>query len=145
MVRILCKRSMPYAAGSECQLGSENSAPFSGNPVCRGGYGGHLHGIVQRVSRRLEPAVFQLMATVSKSRPILEMRRRVRSSRLTRLTSAEGINPQSRQPNDCLLSRRRPLQLRRENDRGRHQEAVHRVSAWFCEGYVLTKSIPKYG
>ena len=44
MVHTFCMRSMLYAAVSECQLGSESSAPLLGNPVCLSGCRGHLHG-----------------------------------------------------------------------------------------------------
>ena len=41
----LCKRSMPCAARSKSQLGSESSAPILGNHVlCRGGCGDRLNG-----------------------------------------------------------------------------------------------------
>ena len=56
---------MPRAAGSECQLGSESSAPISGNRVCRGGCGGRLHRICshhdaasENEMRHLCPACF---------------------------------------------------------------------------------------
>ena len=48
MVHIFCKQSMLFAAGSECQLGSESLAPLSDNPACLGGCSGRLHGTCGR-------------------------------------------------------------------------------------------------